>query len=150
MVGEGADMADMHLLVQVDGVDAAAAYAALTTTDGINGWWTSRATGSGGAAGDRLSMSFPDAPVTWDMTVVEADRPVRVAWNCTGGPPGWPGTRVAWSIETVEPGVVVRLDHTGFGAVDDMFRIVTVGWAQMLLSLKDYLTSGVRKPFFDF
>jgi hypothetical protein len=34
--------------------------------------------------------------------------------------------------------------------VDDMFRIVTVGWAQMLLSLRDYLSSGVRKPFFDF
>jgi hypothetical protein len=25
-----------------------------------------------------------------------------------------------------------------------------VGWAQMLLSLQQYLTSGVRKPFFDF
>ena len=47
-------------------------------------------------------------------------------------------------------GSVVRLDHTGFAAVDDMFRIVTVGWAQMLLSLKAYLESGVRKPFFDF
>jgi hypothetical protein len=33
---------------------------------------------------------------------------------------------------------------------DDIFRIVTVGWAQMLLSLRDYLASGVRKPFFDF
>jgi hypothetical protein len=31
-----------------------------------------------------------------------------------------------------------------------MFRIVTVGWAQMLLSLKDYLESGERKPFFRF
>jgi hypothetical protein len=34
--------------------------------------------------------------------------------------------------------------------VDDMFRIVTVGWAQILLSLKAYLETGVRKPFFDF
>jgi hypothetical protein len=31
-----------------------------------------------------------------------------------------------------------------------MFRIVTVGWAQMLQSLRQYLISGVRKPFFDF
>ena len=49
-----------------------------------------------------------------------------------------------------DSGTVIRFDHTGFPAVDDMFRIVTVGWAQMLLSLKTYLETGVRKPFFDF
>jgi uncharacterized protein YndB with AHSA1/START domain len=143
-------MADMHHLVQIDGADAAAAYAAVTTTDGITGWWTSRAAGAGAAVGDRLSMSFPDAPVTWDMTVAVADRPIRVEWDCTGGPPGWSGTRVVWAFEPVDAGVVVRLDHLGFATVDDMFRIVTVGWAQMLLSLRDYVASGVRKPFFDF
>jgi uncharacterized protein YndB with AHSA1/START domain len=143
-------MADMHHLVQVDGIDATEVYPALTTQQGITGWWTSRAEVSGAAVGDRLSMSFPDAPVTWDMSIATADEPVRLAWNCTGGPPGWPGTRVTWVIEPAGSGTVVRLDHTGFGAVDDMFRIVTVGWAQMLLSLQGYLTSGVRKPFFDF
>jgi uncharacterized protein YndB with AHSA1/START domain len=143
-------LADMHHLVQIDRVDAAATYEALTTTDGITGWWTSRATGSGAAIGDRLSMSFPDAPITWDMTVAAADRPARVEWNCTGGPPGWAGIRVVWAVEPIDTGVVVRLDHNGFDTVDDMFRIVTVGWAQMLFSLRDYLSSGVRKPFFDF
>jgi uncharacterized protein YndB with AHSA1/START domain len=147
-------MADMHHMVQVDGVDAAAAYTALTTREGITGWWTSRATVSGdGAAsrvGDRVSMSFPDAPVSWDMRVITADPPATVEWDCTGGPPGWPGTRVRWGVEPTDGGTVVRLDHVGFPAVDDMFRIVTVGWAQMLLSLKAYLETGVRKPFFDF
>jgi uncharacterized protein YndB with AHSA1/START domain len=143
-------MADMHHLVQVDGVDAAAAYAALTTRDGITGWWTSRAEVSGGGVGDTLSMSFPDAPFTWDMGVAAADKPARVEWDCTGGPPGWTDTHVVWAIEPTGTGVVVRFDHAGFAAVDDMFRIVTVGWAQMLLSLKEYLATGVRKPFFDF
>jgi uncharacterized protein YndB with AHSA1/START domain len=143
-------MADMHHLVEVDGVDAAAAYAALTTQEGITGWWTSRATGSGDQVGDRLSMSFPDAPVTWDMRITAAEAPARVEWKCTGGPPGWTETRVAWAVEPTETGVVVRFDHAGFPAVNDMFRIVTVGWSQMLLSLREYLTSGVRKPFFNF
>ena len=143
-------MADMHHLVRIEGVEARAVYAAITTTDGITGWWTSRATGAGAEVGDRLSLRFPDAPVTWDMTVAVADRPERVEWDCTGGPPGWPGTRVRWGVEPDGADVVVRFDHTGFATVDDMFRIVTVGWAQMLLSLRDYLASGVRKPFFDF
>ena len=143
-------MADMHHLIQVDGIDAATAYAALTTQDGITGWWTSRATVPGADVGDLLRMSFPDAPVTWDMRIEKAEAPALVGWDCVGGPPGWSSTRVVWALEPADGGVVVRLDHAGFPAVDDMFRIVTVGWAQMLLSLKAYLESGVRKPFFSF
>jgi uncharacterized protein YndB with AHSA1/START domain len=143
-------MADMHHMVQVDGADAAAAYTALTTRDGITGWWTSRAAGAGARAGDLLSMSFPDAPMSWDMRVTAVDEPTIVEWDCTGGPPGWPGTHLRWGVEPTGSGAVVRLDHVGFPAVDDMFRVVTVGWAQMLLSLKQHLETGVRKPFFDF
>jgi hypothetical protein len=143
-------MADMHHLIQIDGVDAAAAYTALTTQVGITGWWTSRAEVSGARVGDMLKMSFPDAPVTWDMRVDRADAPSLVEWDCVGGPPGWDATRLVWGVEATDAGAVVRLDHAGFRAVDDMFRIVTVGWAQMLLSLKAYLESGTRKPFFDF
>jgi hypothetical protein len=51
-----------------------------------------------------------------------------------------------WAVEPIDAGVV-RLDHLGFATVDDMFRIVTLV-APMLLSLRDYLASGVRKPFF--
>ena len=143
-------MADMHHLIQLEGAGAPAAYSALTTQDGITGWWTSRAEVPGTSAGDVLRMSFPDAPITWDMRVDKADAPAVVEWDCIGGPPGWEHTRVVWSVQATDSGSVVRLDHTGFPAVDDMFRIVTVGWSQMLLSMKAYLETGVRKPFFDF
>jgi uncharacterized protein YndB with AHSA1/START domain len=143
-------MADMHHLIQIDNVDDSAAYGALTTHDGITGWWTSRADVAGADVGEVLKMSFPDAPITWDMQITEVVEPARVGWRCTGGPPGWEQTRVVWGIEKAGDAVVVRLDHAGFPAVDDMFRIVTVGWAQMLLSLKAYLESGQRRPFFDF
>src|SRR5262245_52556586 len=134
-------MADMHHLIQIDKVEPSAAFAALTTQDGITGWWTSRAEVSGRAPGDVLKMSFPDAPVTWDMRIAEVNEPAGVLWRCTGGPPGWESTSVSWAIEKAGDAAVVRLDHTGFPAVDDMFRIVTVGWSQMLLSLKEYLES---------
>ena len=66
----------------------------------------------------------------------------------------WParlaGHAVTWVVEKTDTGAIVRLDHVGFPAVDDTFRIVTVGWAQMLVSLKAHLESGRRKPFFDF
>jgi uncharacterized protein YndB with AHSA1/START domain len=142
-------MADMHHLIQLEG-DGASAYAALTTRDGITSWWTSRAEVPGAAVGDVLRMSFPDAPMTWDMRVDRSDPPTRVEWHCVGGPPGWDGTDVTWDIESTGDHALVRLDHTGFAEVDDMFRTVTVGWSQMLLCLKAYVETGVRAPFFDF
>jgi len=51
-------MADMHHLVEVEGVDADAAYSALTTSDGVTAWWTSRAEVPGARGGDVLRMSF--------------------------------------------------------------------------------------------
>jgi uncharacterized protein YndB with AHSA1/START domain len=143
-------MVDMHHLIKIDGVDAADAFAALTRQDGITSWWTSRATVPGAKVGDVLKMSFPDAPMTWDMRIEKTQAPALVVWDCIGGPPGWETTRVGWSLEAADDGTVVRLDHAGFPAVDDMFRIVTVGWAQMLLSVKGYLETGTRKPFFNF
>ena len=85
-------MADMHHLIQIDGVDAPAAYTALTSQDGITGWWTSRAAVPGASVGDVLKMSFPEAPITWDMRIDKSDPPGLVEWGCIGGPPGWENT----------------------------------------------------------
>jgi hypothetical protein len=66
-------------------------------------------------------------------------------------PPQWIGTDVRFALEPApQGGTRVLLDHTGFTQVDEMFRIVTLGWAQMLLRLKQYLDSGQPAPFFSF
>src|SRR5215211_4156292 len=63
---------------------------ALTTHQGITGWWTTRAEVPSGP-GAVLRLSFPDAPLTWDLRVEQADEPERLVWRCTGGPPQWIG-----------------------------------------------------------
>jgi hypothetical protein len=42
----------------------------------------------------------------------------------------------------------VLFDHTRFTEPGTMFRVVTLGWAQMLLRLQQYLPTGVPAPFF--
>jgi hypothetical protein len=37
-------------------------------------------------------------------------------------------------------------DHTGFAGKEGMFRVVTLGWAQMLQRLKEYAQSGTPTP----
>ena len=56
-------MAD--IAIQIDTTaDPAATYAALTTTDGVAGWWTTRNQTSG-TVGEVDQMWFPDAPMAW-------------------------------------------------------------------------------------
>jgi hypothetical protein len=45
-------------------------------------------------------------------------------------------------------GARLVFDHVGFAGKEGMFRVVTLGWAQMLLRLKEYAQSGTRMPFF--
>jgi uncharacterized protein YndB with AHSA1/START domain len=130
--------------------DPTAAYTALTTTDGVAGWWTTRNQTSG-TVGEVDQMWFPDAPMAWELRVDEAVPGKLLARHCVGGPPQWIGTGVQFVLEPApQGGTTILLDHTGFAQVDEMFRIVTLGWAQMLLHLKQYLDSGQPAPFFSF
>jgi hypothetical protein len=96
-------------------------------------------------------MWFPDAPMAWDLRVDEAVPGKVLARRCVGGPPQWIGTDVRFALEPApQGGTRVLLDHTGFAQVDEMFRVVTLGWAQTLLQLKQYLDSGQPAPFFSF
>jgi uncharacterized protein YndB with AHSA1/START domain len=148
-------MPDIAMQIDV-AASAEAAYRALTTTDGVAGWWTDRNETSG-VTGQVNRFHFPDAPVSWDMRVEQAQPAKLLAWHCVGGPPQWVGTDVRWTLQPAPDGadgadgadgIVILFDHTGFAEVDAMFRIVTLGWAEMLLRLRDYLQTGVPAPYF--
>jgi uncharacterized protein YndB with AHSA1/START domain len=125
-------------------------YAALTSAEGVAGWWTTRSEPTADVGGTSR-FHFPDAPVSWDMKVTEAVDGERLTWQCTGGPPQWVGTTVVWTLAPAgEEGTCVVFDHTGFAAKDEMFRVVTVGWAQMLERLRRYAETGEPVPYFDF
>ena len=139
-------MPDIAMQIEVP-APAEAAYRALTTTDGVAGWWTDRNETSG-VPGQVDRFHFPDAPMSWDMRVRQAEPAKLVAWRCVGGPPEWIGTDVRWTLQPADGGTVVLLDHTGFAKIDTMFRIVTLGWAQMLLRMRQFLQTGAPAPFF--
>ncbi len=103
------------------------------------------------AVGGVVKASFPDMPMTWDLEIVELTEPTRVVRKAIAGPPYWAGTTIVFELAQGEDGgTVLRFDHLGFSEVNDMFRIVTVGWAQVLGNLKVYAETGTPTPFFDF
>jgi hypothetical protein len=79
-----------------------------------------------------IQIDTTAAPMAWELRVDEAVPGKDLARHCVGGPPPWIGTDVR------------------FAQIDEMFRIVTLGSAQMLLHLKQYLDSGRPAPFFSF
>ena len=140
-------MADIALQIDI-AADPADVYTALTTTDGVAGWWTTRNETSS-TVGEINRYYFPDAPFSWDMRIDAAEPGSLVSWHCIGGPPPWIGTDIRWMIRAKpEGGSLVVFDHTGFAGIDETFRIVTLGWAEMVLRLRDYLESGKPVPYF--
>ncbi len=142
-------MGDYEMVFQVDvEADREGALAALTTEAGINGWWTDRARVSN-RAGDTLEFSFPGMPKPFGMELVHTG-PDGVAWQSTGFPPPWAGTRVVWRLSDNPDGPGTRIDmrHGGWEPDNPAIGLVTVGWGQILGHLKRYLATGTPDPFF--
>ena len=140
-------MADIAMQIDV-AAPPSAVYDALTTTAGVAGWWTTK-NETTGTVGDVNRYWFPGAPMTYDLRVEEARAGELVRWRCLAGPPEWVDTEIVWTLSSPSEGTtLVLLDHNGFAEVGPMYRIVTLGWAQMVLHLKQSLETREPAPFF--
>ena len=139
------------ILMQFDvAAEPAAVFDALTTKQGLAGWWSTRAEVSSGI-GQVVKVSFPDAPMTWDLRIVDSAEPDRLGWHCVGGPPQWINTDIAFGLgKKPEGGTLVLFDHRGFAKADAMFRIVSYHWAHILGRLASYAETGKPAPYASF
>src|SRR4029450_1659945 len=68
-------------------------YKALTTREGLAGWWTNDTRGEG-KVGSVLEFRFGTGGI--DMKVLELDPDKRVLWQVVDGPEEWIGTKVSF------------------------------------------------------
>jgi uncharacterized protein YndB with AHSA1/START domain len=123
---------------------------ALTTSEGVNAWWSNHIDGPQGL-GSTMKVSFPDAPITFDFEVTEQRPEERVAWRCLAGPPEWIGTDLSFDIETdAEGNTSVLFSQDGWATTEETFPFIAYSWAQILPRLKLLAETGKREPFFDF
>jgi uncharacterized protein YndB with AHSA1/START domain len=139
-------MATILLRVPVDS-DPDAVYEALTTADGVNGWWSNHTEGPAGE-GSTMKVAFPDAPITFDFEVAE-ESGERVRWSCLSGPPEWVGTEVSFHVQSDADGnTSVLFAHDGWATTEESFPFIAYSWAQILPRLKKLAETGERAPFF--
>ncbi len=91
-------------------------YDALTTIDGLAGWWTADTTGDA-APGGTIKFRFGPAG-GFDMKVLDQRPNERVEWEVIDGPEEWIGTHVTFDLKQQDGYTVVlfqarRLERAG-------------------------------------
>lgn len=141
-------MATILLRVPVE-ADPKVTYDALSTSQGVNTWWSNHTEGPEGV-GSTMKVAFPDAPMTFDFEVTEERAGERVAWKCLAGPPEWIGTDISFEIQSDEGNTSVLFSHDGWSTTEESFPFIAYSWAQILPRLKNLAETGAVDPFFDF
>ena len=118
---------------------------ALTSLAGLDAWWAP-VTGDGEAGGE-LAFTF-HSPESTVMRVDEASTEL-VHWTCVsaGNAPEWLGTELTFTIAPVGNGSAIFFRHHGLTTALECFEDCYSGWTHFMLSLKQYLDTGVGMPF---
>ncbi|TWD84184.1 activator of Hsp90 ATPase-like protein [Kribbella amoyensis] len=121
-----------------------AVYQALTTPDGLAGWWT-RDTEGDGDAGGVLRFRFGDKG-GFDMKVLESVPDKRVRWEVIGGPEEWIGTTVNWDLRQDDDYTTTLFKHEGWREPVEFMHHCSTKWATYLISLKSLVETGEGAP----
>lgn len=136
-------MIDIHHRIGVVSPSTDDVYTALTTIDGLAGWWTTDTTGDPGPGG---TLAFRFIPGGFDMEVIELSPGEHVRWRVTEGPPEWIDTTVDWRLSRSDGYTIVNFAHEGWAESGEFMAHCTTKWASYLLSLKSLVETGVGAP----
>jgi uncharacterized protein YndB with AHSA1/START domain len=122
-------------------------YDALTTAEGLSGWWTTDVRGDGSSPGGVIDFRFGgDFDPDMRVTALEPER--RVTWEHTGGHTNWDGSTFEFQLEGTQAGTLVRFwQHYGRQLSDDDYGVYNYNWGYYLESLRLLCETGKGKPY---
>jgi uncharacterized protein YndB with AHSA1/START domain len=112
---------------------------ALTTIEGLRGWWSGTAAGSA-AKGGLTNYGF------CDMQVIDAEPSKLVHWRCTGGPDEWLDTEVTFRLDWKNGQTFVVFKHANWKEPVEFMHHCSTKWATFLLSLRDLVEKADGHP----
>ena len=119
-------------------------YDALTTVEGLAGWWTEDTKGSGDHVGDVVAFRFLAGG--FDMEVVEQQPGEHVVWKVVDGPAEWVDTTIDWQLRQDDDLAVILFKHQGWSEPVEFMHHCSTKWAVYLLSLKSLVETGKGAP----
>lgn len=136
-------MAEIQHRVGAENTSPEAAFAALTTLEGLSGWWARDTTGDPEEGG---IIAFRFVPGGFDMKVVETVSPKLVRWEVMDGPPEWLGTEIRFDIHQDGDHTIVLFGHHDWAEPGEFMAHCSTKWATYLVSLKELLETGTGRP----
>ena len=136
-------MVDILHRIAVERTAPEKVYDALTTIEGLSGWWTEDTTGDPEPDG---TIAFRVPPGGFDMVVTDATPGERVTWEVVDGPEEWVGTTVDWRLRRDGDWTVVLFSHRGWTEPVEFMHHCSTKWGTYLMSLKGLLESGRGAP----
>jgi uncharacterized protein YndB with AHSA1/START domain len=132
----------------------AAVYAALTTAEGLRGWWTEDcdiATTVGGELVFRFGAHYKAMRIERLVTDTE------VAWLCTAAhidvdrfqrKDEWVETRIVFTLaRDGDAGTRLHFEHVGLVPEFECWDVCSEGWQHFLASLGRYVETGSGTPY---
>jgi uncharacterized protein YndB with AHSA1/START domain len=123
------------------------AYKALTTLEGLSGWWTDDTQGDT-RVGGVIKFRFGDHG-GFDMKVAALDPAKRVLWDVLDRPGEWIGTTVSFELRQEGDFTIVLFKHQGWKEPTESMHHCSTKWATFLMSLKSLVETGKGAPYPD-
>ena len=118
---------------------------ALSTAEGLKGWYTPNLEGQL-AEGKEAVFRFTDEPsFRWRFAKISPD---LVRWECVEGPGAARGTSVTFRPTDVLEGTVVDVDHENWPEAHDKLKTCNTLWGILMGHLRAYVESGKPGPAF--
>jgi len=121
------------------------AYRALTTLEGLAGWWTTETQGNCNVGGV-IQFRFGTRGGI-DMKVLELDPAKRVLWQVVGGPPDWIGTKVSFELSQDDDFTIILFKHQRWKKPIEFMHHCSTKWALFLMSMKSLVETGKGAPY---
>jgi uncharacterized protein YndB with AHSA1/START domain len=119
-------------------------YKALTTIEGLSGWWTSDTRGENKLGG---IIQFRFGNGGFDMKVLELQPAKQVQWQVVDGPEEWLGTKISFDLKQNDDWTIILFKHKGWKEPVEFMHHCSTKWAVFLLSLKSMLEVGKGVPW---
>jgi len=124
-------------------------YEAVSTVEGVAGWWTKETTGEsklGGAVQVLFRNGKGDEIGKMQFELLELKPNEAVRWRFKAGPNEWLGTEVTFKLVQEGDQTIVLFGHRNWREPVEFMAHCSMKWATFLLSLRQLGETGKGKP----
>jgi uncharacterized protein YndB with AHSA1/START domain len=124
-------------------------YDAVSTPEGVAGWWSKETTGTSRVGGAMTSVFHsPEGKelgrMEFDLVKLEPGKTVQ--WRFTAGPEEWVGTDLTFELSRDGDQTLIVFGHRNWREAVEFMAHCSMKWATFLLSLRELLETGKGKP----